>query len=111
MTQLEDKIDNLKELHSLFNGIRNSKTKETLMYKLNEELDYTVDYLETLYYDVIKKHKRWIVSKLNRERHETIVTTKETMQVFMPYMIAYNVMNASQLETQTESYMPHPDYI
>lgn len=103
MTTFDDRLVALKEIHDLFNGIRNVKTKEALTYKMNEEVDYVIDALETLYYDTIVRHKKWIVPKIHKERHDTIVKTKKTMQLFMPYMIAYNVMNDSVVPDDTLS--------
>lgn len=93
MTTFEDRLVALKEISDLFNGIRNIKTKEALTYKMNEEVDYVIDALETLYYDTIIRHKKWVVPKINKDRHDTIVKTRKTMQLFMPYMIAYNVLS------------------
>lgn len=93
-TPFESKLDDLREMYALFDEIRNSKTKDALVYKFHVELDYMVEQMETLYYDTIKNRKKWIVPKLNKERHDTIMQTQKTMQVFMPYMLAYNVMTS-----------------
>lgn len=98
MTTFEDRLVALKEINELFNGIRNVKTKDALIHKMDDEIDYVIDSLETLYYDTILRHKKWIVPKIHKERHDTIVKTKKTMQLFMPYMIAYNVLSDTALE-------------
>jgi hypothetical protein len=100
MDPFEKRLSDLRALYNMFDSIRNTKIKDTLMNKLFDEVDYVVDNLETIYYDTIVRQKKWAVAKMHKEHHDTILRTKQTMQVFMPYMIAYNILNGVEGETQ-----------
>jgi len=92
MSSVNERLCDIKELFELINTIPNMKTKTVLLHKFNEECDFLVDTIERLYYDTVIRNKKWIVSRLNKERHDSIINTRNTLNTFMPYMIAYNVL-------------------
>ena len=86
---LEEKINNIKELYNIINNITNEKKRFLLKYKFQTELDFMIDSLEDYYYKYILKNKS--EKKILNETEKIIYTSKKTMETFMPYILLYNI--------------------
>lgn len=96
--ELRNKIEEIIELFNLINNINSKKNKDILTYKFLKEIDFTIDSLETLYYDVAIKRKLNVINNLHKERHDTIMYTKNTLNTFLPYMLTYNILQQESIK-------------
>ena len=86
---LEEKINNIRELFELINKINNSTKKNLLKFKFQSELDFMIDRLEDYYYKYILKNKS--EKKIKLEAEKMIYNSRKTMEAFMPYILMYNI--------------------
>jgi hypothetical protein len=86
---LEEKLDNIRSLFDLIDNIKGDKKRFLLKYKFQTELDFAIDNLETYYYKYVLKNKS--KKKIQDETEKMIYTSRKTMDIFMPYILLYNL--------------------
>jgi|TARA_B110000259_G_scaffold39967_1_gene45657 hypothetical protein len=86
---LDNKIDEIKNLYNIINKIDNNNKKILLKYRFQTELDFMIDKLEDYYYKYILKNKS--EKKIQNETEKMIYSSRKTMETFMPYILLYNI--------------------
>lgn len=86
---LEDKLNNIRELYELIGQIKNENKKFILKYKFQSELDFMIDKMEDYYYKYILKNKS--EKKIKTDADRMIYNSRKTMETFMPYILLYNI--------------------
>lgn len=86
---LEEKLDSIRTLFDLIDNIKSDKKRFLLKYKFQTELDFAIDKLETYYYKYVLKNKS--KKKIQDETEKMIYTSRKTMDIFMPYILLYNL--------------------
>jgi|TARA_B110000211_G_C14070563_1_gene549761 hypothetical protein len=86
---LDIKISEITQLFNLINELNNTKKKKILLYKLESELDFTIDKLEDYYYRYVLKNKS--EKNIEKEAEKTIYNSKKTMEAFLPYILMYSM--------------------
>jgi hypothetical protein len=86
---LEEKINNIKELYEIINNIENENKRCLLKYKFQTELDFMIDRVEEYYYKYILKNKN--DNKIKNDADKMIYNSRKTMETFMPYILLYNI--------------------
>lgn len=90
MIEIDNKIDEIKNLYMLIQSVK-TKKREVLEKKLEMELDFFIDRIEDYYYKYVIKNKK--IDKLKNDIERTIYNSKNMLDKFMPYMLLYSVNN------------------
>jgi hypothetical protein len=86
---LDNKIENIKELYNLINNISNDNKRFILKNKFQNELDFMIDKIEDYYYKYILKNKN--EKNIKKETEKIIYNSRKTIETFMPYILLYNI--------------------
>jgi|UniRef100_A0A6C0BQ16 xanthine/CO dehydrogenase XdhC/CoxF family maturation factor len=86
-------IHALKQIYMLFSDIHNVQIRNAFIFKLNFELDKLVNLLDKTYYEATVMNNRKILTKIHNERNYVIMNTHDTLSIFMPYVIAFNLVH------------------
>lgn len=94
---LKYKLIQLNDIQDLFMDIKNENLKNSLLYKLSEDLETIINKYDTIYFKAHnnRKYKRNLITKTRNERHELIMNTHQTVNTFMPYILLYNLTNTT----------------
>ena len=97
MGSIKYKLIELNDIGEMFGEIQNEKLKNTLIYKLSEELDDVINKYENLYYKAYNnpKYRKNLIRNTKNDRHNNIIHTHSTMNTFMPYILLHNLASAS----------------
>ena len=95
---IDSKIQEIVALFALLANIETrtismKRRQQVVMRKFNIELDFFIDRLEDIYYRYFIKNKS--IKKLETDLERDIATTKNTMNMFLPYMLLYNMNMAA----------------
>ena len=94
---LENKLEDIRQLFNLISQLNNNKKKKLLQYKFQCELDFMIDRLEDYYYKFILKNKS--EKNIQKEAEKVIYNSRKTMEAFMPYILLYNITENYTNET------------
>jgi len=91
---IESKVQEIVALFALLANIETKtiamkRRKQVVWRKFNIELDFFIDRLEDIYYKYFIKNKS--IKKLETDLERDIAATKNTMNMFLPYMLLYNM--------------------
>ena len=93
LLHFEEHITNLREIYHLFTDIKNKKIKDAMLFKLNFELESTINSLDHIYYEATQMKNKSLITNILNERHQMIISTQSTLKEFMPYIIMYKILN------------------
>jgi len=94
---LMKRIETLKELNGLFKSVKNNKVRDLLHYHMWSEFDNMVNNIETIYFDIVVNNDEQMCEQLENERHNEIVTSKNMLNTFLPYMMMYSIIQQDTL--------------
>lgn len=86
---LENKLNNIRELYEIINNISNDNKRFILKYKFQSELDFMIDRMEEYYYKYVLKNRN--PKKIKTETEQMIYNSRKTIETFMPYILLYNI--------------------
>jgi hypothetical protein len=86
---LESRLNEIRNLFQIINNVKNERKKNLLKHKMQTELDFTIDKIEEYYYKYILKNKK--EDKIKNETEELIYKSRKTMDMFLPYILLYNM--------------------
>lgn len=85
-------IESLKEIYTLFSDIKNNQIRRAFIFKINFELEKLINMLDKTYYEATVMNNHKVLTRMNNERHFVIMNTHTTLYQFMPYIIAFNLI-------------------
>ena len=91
---LENRLEDIRNLYKLINNVKNKRKKFLLNYKLQTELDFMIDKIEEYYYLYVLKNKK--EDKIKNEADKIIYKSRKTMDAFLPYILLYNITQNAQ---------------
>ena len=91
---LENRLEDIRNLYKLINNVKNKRKKFLLNYKLQTELDFMIDKIEEYYYLYVLKNKK--EDKIKNEADKIIYKSRKTMDAFLPYILLYNIAQNAQ---------------
>ena len=100
-TDLENKFENIRELYNLINNIGNDNKRFILKDKFQTEIDLMIDKIEDCYYKYILKNKN--EKKIKEETERIIYNSRKTIDIFMPYILLYNITEKYKNELENIS--------
>lgn len=91
---LEIKLNDIKKLFKLIENIKNDNKRFVLKHKMQTELDFMIDRIENYYYKYVLKNKK--EDKIKNEADKLIYKSRKTMDVFLPYILLYNITERNE---------------
>ena len=91
---LENKLEDIRQLFKLINNIKNDNKKFALRHKMQTELDFMIDRIEDYYYKYVLKNKK--EDKIKNEADKLIYKSRKTMDIFLPYILLYNITEGNE---------------
>tara|TARA_Y100000389_G_scaffold147987_2_gene146970 strand:+ start:32 stop:334 length:303 start_codon:yes stop_codon:yes gene_type:complete len=91
---LENKLEDIRQLFKLINNIKNDNKKFALRHKMQTELDFMIDRIEDYYYKYVLKNKK--EDKIKNEADKLIYKSRKTMDLFLPYILLYNITEGNE---------------
>ena len=90
---IKHKLIELNDISEMFEDIKNENLKNTLNYKLIEDLDHIINKYEGLYYKAYSnpRFRKNLIRNTNNDRHNSIISTHSTLNTFMPYILLHNL--------------------
>jgi hypothetical protein len=86
---LESRLTDIRNLFTVINNVKNENKKFVLKYKMQTEIDFMLDRIEDYYYKYVLKNKK--EDKIKNETEKLIYKSRKTMDMFLPYMLLYNI--------------------
>ena len=91
MSTFDDVLENIQNLKTLFDNIENPDKKLVLNRMFMKHIENFVNKMEELYYKKIIMDKS--ITRLKNNQEVDIYKTYNTMNAFLPFIIAYNINN------------------
>ena len=57
-----------------------------------------INNIEQIYYNIFINENPIYYKNILQEKHESIMSSQNTMQIFLPYMMAYNIMQQEYIK-------------
>ena len=92
---LESRLNDIRNLFQIINNVKNEKKKFILKHKMQTELDFMIDRIEEYYYKYVLKNKK--EDKIKNETDKLIYKSRKTMDMFLPYILLYNINESNQV--------------
>ena len=91
---IKQKLIDLNEISDMFSDLKNENLKDTLNYKLSEELESVINKYEALYYKAHsnRRYRKRLITHSKNDRHDAIINTHNTLNTFMPYILLHNLV-------------------
>lgn len=86
---LESRLNDIRNLFNVINNVKNENKKFILKHKMQTEIDFMLDRIEDYYYKYVLKNKK--EDKIKNETEKLIYKSRKTMDMFLPYMLLYNI--------------------
>lgn len=93
MSTFNDVLENIHNLKHLFDNIENPQKKLVLNRMFMKHIESFVNRMEEIYYKKIIMDKS--VMRLKNNQEVEIHRTYNTMNAFLPFIIAYNLNNSA----------------
>lgn len=93
MASFDDVVDNIRGLKTLFDEIENEQKKLVLNRMFMKHIENFMNKMEEVYYNKIIMNKS--VTRLKNNQEMEIYRTYNTMNAFLPFIIAYNLNNTA----------------
>tara|TARA_B100000029_G_C16927828_1_gene723843 strand:+ start:115 stop:429 length:315 start_codon:yes stop_codon:yes gene_type:complete len=92
---LESRLNDIRNLYQIINNVKNEKKKFLLKHKMQTEMDFMIDRIEEYYYKYVLKNKK--EDKIKNETEKLIYKSRKTMDMFLPYILLYNITESNQV--------------
>ncbi|MBG30896.1 MAG: hypothetical protein CMI31_12980 [Opitutae bacterium] len=92
---LESRLSDIRNLYQIINNVKNEKKKFLLKHKMQTEMDFMIDRIEEYYYKYVLKNKK--EDKIKNETEKLIYKSRKTMDMFLPYILLYNITESNQV--------------
>lgn len=96
---IHKKLIDISDINDLFSNINNYTLKNTLIYKLSEDLETLINKYNTIYYKVYKnkRYRKNLIKNANNDTHNNIINVHNTITTFMPYILLHNMSNIQEV--------------